>query len=144
MWSTNDVLEILRNYRRTHAKIEILEGALRQQDISLTAQTIITQACSQFSLYRSHVESWLKLLPREERFLIQTHLIDGLDWAKTIAEYEKEWGVINGRSERTLKRIQAKAIKRIVECMNEIEALTGPDPEKKNSDANEACSLTSE
>ena len=83
-------------------------------------------------------------MPREERFLIQTHLIDGLDWAKTIAEYEKEWGVINGRSERTLKRIQAKAIKRIVECMNEIEALTGPDPEKKNSDANETCSLTSE
>ena len=55
MWSTNDVLEILRNYRQTYAKIEILEGALRQQDISLTAQTIITQACSQFSLYRSHV-----------------------------------------------------------------------------------------
>lgn len=144
MWSTNDVLEIFRNYRQTYAKIEILKGTLRQQEISLTAQTIITQTCSQLSLYHSQVESWLKLLPREERFLIQTHLIDGLDWAKTITEYEKEWGVINGRSERTLKRIQAKAIKRIVECMNEIEALTVPDSLKKNDDANEARFLTSE
>lgn len=30
---------------------------------------------------------------------------------------------MNGRSERTLKRMQAKAIRRIAACMNQIEAL---------------------
>ena len=90
------------------------------------------------------IECWLQLLPGVERFLVQTHLVDGLDWAKTIAEYDKRWGIMNGRSERTLKRIQARAIKRIVECMNEIEALTGSDLEKKNSSTNVASSLTSE
>ena len=33
------------------------------------------------------------------------------------------WGVANGRSERTLKRIQAKAIEKIVACLNQLEAV---------------------
>lgn len=32
-------------------------------------------------------------------------------------------GIMNGRAERTLKRIQARAIKRILNCMCEIDAL---------------------
>ena len=55
--------------------------------------------------------------------MIQTHMIQGLDWAKTQTEYDKVWGIMNGRSERTLKRMQAKAIRRIAACMNQIEAL---------------------
>lgn len=41
--------------------------------------------------------------------------------AKTIVEHEKMWGVANGRSERTLKRMQAKGIERIVTCLNHME-----------------------
>lgn len=67
------------------------------------------------------LQQWQALLPREERFIIQTHLVDGLDWAKTIVEHEKMWGVANGRSERTLKRMQAKGIERIVTCLNHME-----------------------
>lgn len=70
------------------------------------------------------MESWLQILPTEERFLVTTHLIQGLDWAKTIVEHEKMWGVMNGRSERTLKRIQSKAVDRIVACLNQIESLS--------------------
>ncbi len=75
-------------------------------------------------LKQSTVEGWLQLLPTEERFLVETHLIKGLDWAKTIVEHEKMWGVMNGRSERTLKRIQSKAVDRIVACLNQIESLS--------------------
>ena len=46
-----------------------------------------------------------------------------LDWAKVIVEYNERWGIMNGRAERTLKRIQARAIKRILNCMCEIDAL---------------------
>ena len=69
------------------------------------------------------IECWLELLPDDERFLVQKHLIQGLDWAKVIVEYNERWGIMNGRAERTLKRIQARAIKRILNCMCEIDAL---------------------
>lgn len=38
------------------------------------------------------------------------------------------WGSENGRSERTLKRIQAKAIKKIATCLNQLETML---PEEK-------------
>ena len=59
------------------------------------------------------IECWLELLPDDERFLVQKHLIQGLDWAKVIVEYNERWGIMNGRAERTLKRIHARAIKRM-------------------------------
>ena len=142
------VVDNLCDYRQTCAKAAIIAIILQQaQSDSFGRQYDRAELEKQYNeliLKKGIIECWIQLLPDDERFLVQTHMIQGLDWAKTIAEYEKDWGVINGRSERTLKRIQAKAIKRIVECMNEIEALTGPDPEKKNSDVNEACFLTSE
>ena len=64
------------------------------------------------------VETWLTLLDMEERFIVVSHLIDGLDWAKVIVEYEKLWERENGRAERTLKRIQSKALARIADFMN--------------------------
>lgn len=60
------------------------------------------------------VETWLLLLTREERIIVRYHLIDGLDWNRTAVELEKLWGYENGRSERSLKRKQSNAIKKIV------------------------------
>lgn len=65
------------------------------------------------------VETWLLLLTREERMIIRFHLIDGLDWRRTAVELDKIWGYENGRSERSLKRKQSKAIRKIVRFMEE-------------------------
>ena len=127
MWSTANVIDDLRNHRQVCAKVEIIENALQQCDeIHISDDNIDALKAQYHILYtkKSTVEGWLKILPTEERFLVQTHLIDGLDWAKTIVEHERMWGIMNGRSERTLKRIQAKAINRIVACLNQIQSLS--------------------
>lgn len=139
------VVDSLCDYRKTCAKAAIIAIILQQtQSDSLGRQydhAELEKRYNELLLKKGIIECWIQLLPDDERFLIQTHMIQGLDWAKTIAEYDKRWGPMNGRSERSLKRTQARAIKRIVECMNEIEVLTIPDPEKKNGRANEASFL---
>ena len=139
------VVDNLCDYRQTCAKAAIIAIILQQaQSDSFGRQYDRAELEKQYNeliLKKGIIECWIQLLPDDERFLIQTHMIQGLDWAKTIAEYDKRWGPMNGRSERSLKRTQARAIKRIVECMNEIEVLTIPDPEKKNGRANEASFL---
>ncbi len=128
MCSTVDVINDLRNHRQTCAKIAIIENTLHQvQNTSASAQHKLSALEMQYKelvARKETVESWLQLLPTEERFLVQTHLIQGLDWAKTIVEHEKMWGIMNGRSERTLKRIQSKAVERIVACLSQIESLS--------------------
>ena len=124
MWSTDEVMERLRSHRETCATLEIVKAMLQYPLHNLPCAQ-----CQRWMLEQQHIEllkqkesidAWLHLLPKEERFLIQTHLIDDLDWAKTIAEYEKTWGVMNGRSERTLKRIQSKAIEHLTTCLNQL------------------------
>lgn len=96
-----EILEELRNYRKNHAL-----QTIRIHD------EVAKQHCTQ-------VQAWLCLLPRDERLIVQKHVIDGLDWTRTASEVDKIWGYENGRSERTLKRKQASAINRIYDFMNQ-------------------------
>lgn len=122
MWSTTDVINELRNYRQLCVEIALLKKQLGNEADNIFVDLVhLTQRCKQLEEKRDMLQQWQALLPREERFIIQTHLVDGLDWAKTIVEHEKMWGVANGRSERTLKRMQAKGIERIVTCLNHME-----------------------
>ena len=109
MLSTTDVINDLRMSRG-------LGDVYKRQ--------VLERHSDELLLKKETVESWLQLLTTEELFLVRTHLIQGLDWAKTIVEHERMWGIMNGRSERTLKRIQSKAVDRIVACMNQIESLS--------------------
>lgn len=96
----HDILNELRSYRLYHAL-----STLCSQDENAI------QHCNQ-------VKAWLNLLPKDERLIVQKHVIDGLDWTRTSAEFDRIWGYENGRSERTMKRKQAAAIRRICDFVN--------------------------
>lgn len=65
------------------------------------------------------VEIWLSILNPEERLIVETHTIAGLDWPKTLVEHEKRWGTEHGRTQRTLMRMQARAMNKIYKRMHE-------------------------
>ena len=128
MLSTADVINDLRNHRQVCAEITMIENVLHKMQSDSAHmkynRAVLERHSDELLLKKETVESWLQLLTTEELFLVRTHLIQGLDWAKTIVEHERMWGIMNGRSERTLKRIQSKAVDRIVACMNQIELLS--------------------
>ena len=117
MWTTQEISETLRHHRKTRAHLKMLENQIHYHGASsLTEQDI--KLCIDYKNRIELVDTWLTLLDTEERFLVELHLIDGLDWAKVIVEYEKLWQRENGRAERTLKRIQSKALEQIADFMN--------------------------
>lgn len=59
------------------------------------------------------LENALIILDPVERFIIETHLIEHKTWDETAGIFEEKCGIQNGRSERTYKRLQAKALKKI-------------------------------
>ncbi len=128
MLSAADVINDLRNHRQVCAEITMIENVLHKMQSDSAHmkynRAVLERHSDELLLKKETVESWLQLLTTEELFLVRTHLIQGLDWAKTIVEHERRWGIMNGRSERTLKRIQSKAVDRIVACMNQIELLS--------------------
>lgn len=128
MWSTEEIIKCFKEHRQVCAQISIMESSINcvnnEQGADKECAFVLMRQYNELLSRKNMVISWLQLLPTEEKFLVQTHLIDGLYWAKTIVEHEKMWGIINGRSERTLKRIQAKAIDRVVSCLNHIETMS--------------------
>ena len=65
------------------------------------------------------IESMLISLNDDERFVIQRHLMDGIDWNRIIAEYEAKWGAKNGRCRRTLIRYQNSALTKLARRMQD-------------------------
>lgn len=66
------------------------------------------------------LESWLNILDDLERPIVERHLVAGLTWPMVIQEFQDQWGEMETRHERSLKRTQANAIKKI---LNNIAAL---------------------
>ncbi len=64
------------------------------------------------------LNAWLRLLTYDERFVVEKHLIDGLDWPRIASLYERNWPGGFSRTERTLIKYQARAIKKIASFMN--------------------------
>ena len=59
------------------------------------------------------LNAWLRLLTYDERFVVEKHLIDGLDWPRIASLYERNWPGGFSRTERTLIKYQARAIRKI-------------------------------
>lgn len=60
----------------------------------------------------------LNILSRNERFVIETHLVYHHTWTETMTLFSEENGPGCERSERTLKRIQSRALKKMVNFIN--------------------------
>ena len=101
-----DVKEMLVSYKQLSAKVEIWKECLILSDnLEIKLQLKIINQC-------------LGLLKEPHKFILETHLINQCIWSETIELFEQKWGVLNGRSERTLKRMQSQAIQ---EMLNFIE-----------------------
>lgn len=64
------------------------------------------------------IEEILNILSRNERFVIETHLVYHHTWPETILLFAEKSEPGCERSERTLKRIQSSALKKMVNFIN--------------------------
>lgn len=59
------------------------------------------------------VNAWFDLLSYDERFVIQKHLIDKIEWPRIAFEYRERWKNEFFRTERSLQIYQANALSKI-------------------------------
>ena len=108
-----DFNEMLVSYKQLSAKVEIWKECLILYD-----NLEIKLECQKAALQLKIINQCLNLLKEPHKFILETHLINQCIWSETIELFEQKWGVLNGRSERTLKRMQSEAIQ---EMLNFIE-----------------------
>lgn len=104
---------LLRDLRATQARLKFLEnysgigrtGKEKGQDEEQGLRVgILTDA--------------MDILDAEEKFIIDTHLVCHHTWAETTELFSGQFGYARERSERTLKRIQHKSIRKMLDLIN--------------------------
>lgn len=59
------------------------------------------------------ISVWMELLTEDEAFVIKRHLFDGVDIPRITIEYRERWGDEFGKTDRTIKAYQRKALQKI-------------------------------
>lgn len=88
------------------------EHAVHEQALREDSDDQLKEQCSKLMSKISFANSLLLLLNAEQEFLIRRHLIDGLPWSQLVGEHTAMW---YEKDERTLKRIQARGMRKMAE-----------------------------
>lgn len=104
--------KLLSQFNATQIEISLLEECSRLS--KNTSEDLLYHGNIQFRIIRET----LNILNRNERFIIENHLICHHTWSETTILFAKETGAKGERSERTLKRIQSRALKKMVSFIN--------------------------
>lgn len=59
------------------------------------------------------IDTWMSLLSEDEAYVVQRHLIDGIDIPRIAIEYRERWGEEYGKTDRTIKSYQRRALEKI-------------------------------
>ncbi|MDO4267414.1 MAG: hypothetical protein Q4C73_02985 [Eubacteriales bacterium] len=111
----SDLKKLISSYSSICSQIQLLR--LFEAANSSSAKQSVHVSSLELKLYM--IRACLSILSPEERFIIQNHLINQLTWEQTIHIYETIYGTANGKSERTLKRIQKNALNKISCFLNQ-------------------------
>lgn len=101
----------LRKKRDYEAESHFLHHRFNDHKYHLTAKQEICLAYLDEQLLR--INTWLTLLTEDESYVIQRHLIDGVDIPRVAMEYRKRWGDEFSKTERTIRTYQRRALEKI-------------------------------
>ncbi|HHT07027.1 MAG TPA: hypothetical protein GX006_00810 [Clostridiales bacterium] len=66
------------------------------------------------SLRVEMIQNWLTMLTYDERFALEKHLIEDLEWQRVVHVFGKHWDELFFRSDRQLGTYQSSALRKIV------------------------------
>lgn len=108
--------KLLQSFSKLKVKLHILQNYLKTTH---SPQAYIIEDYNKINFLTDSIEACFTILSEEENFIIDQHIIKHYTWKEVEQLYEKRWGKTNGRSERTLKRMQKNALKKITMYINE-------------------------
>ncbi len=111
-----NVKNLLKAKPEIEAEIEVIQAQLAF-DASFT-DSLANDRVIRLEQQLRLIDSLYVLLSEDEKFIIQRHMIDGLDWPRVIKEYVDKWGIENEKSTRSFQIYQTKGLRKIANVIN--------------------------
>lgn len=119
------IRSILSNYLRYVAEKEMYERWLQMRENKEAREALVM-----VDMKVAMIQSWLNLLNADERFVIEKHLLEELEWPRVAFSFTEKWKGEFSRTERTLISYQASGLAKIVafaECHRKMVLTLFPD-----------------
>lgn len=108
----DQIKEVLRMKRDLEAESIFIHDRLNDRRYKENPK--LTERVNVIDNQLANIKSWLTLLSEDERYVIQRHLIDGIDIPRVATEYREHWGDEYAKTDRTIKSYQRRALQKIV------------------------------
>lgn len=116
-----EIRDTLTGYRSCLAELRLLEADTAERSQHPSPETENRSAFLKQQVKR--VNAWMTLLSDDERFVVENHLMAGIDIPGIVALYQERWGMEFAKSERTIKGYQKHALQKIVAFEEHMDAL---------------------
>ncbi len=129
------VRNILSNYLRYVSEKEMYERWLQMRE-----NKEVREALTLVDLKVAMIQSWFNLLNSDERFVIEKHLIEELEWPRVAFSFTEKWKGEFSRTERTLISYQASGLQKIVSfVMQHYTMVLSVFPEMRDAGQPDGC-----
>lgn len=102
------IRSVISKYNDYLAEAELYEKWLAQVDDPDTKNHLTLLELKIAAIY-----AWMNLLNADEKFVLQKHLIEEIEWPRVAFEYRERWKCEFTRTERSLQVYQASALAKI-------------------------------
>lgn len=108
-----ELREILSTFLNKQAQVRVWQCCLAYEEKSQLKNNLDKQM-----LQVNIIAQCISILNEMEKFVVENHLVYQKTWEETYILFERRWGAMNGRSIRTMKRMQSKAIQKMIEFIH--------------------------
>lgn len=92
----------------------VSERQLYERWLDMRENSDVRDALVMTEMKITMIQSWFNLLNADERFVIEKHLLDELEWPRVAFSFTKKWDGEFTRTERSLAAYQANGLKKII------------------------------
>lgn len=117
MYSEKDIKKFFAQRGEIEMELGIYRAQYHNREDSMPTE--VQKKIDQLERNLLTIDSCFHALSTNERFVIQLHIVEQLDWPQIISEYIKKWGPDSEKTVRSLQICQAKALKKISRILNQ-------------------------
>lgn len=117
MYTARNVIVALPRLRSKMQLLEREQELIREQGGS---QSECSSEYMQTAMDLAIAEASMRILNKREQEIVEKHIIWKYTWSEIMEEYEKDEGLESAISERSLKRIQENALKKIDDFLKDL------------------------
>ena len=116
MYSEDDIRKFFSRRGEIELKLGVYRAQFHNREDSMPIN--MRERIDQLERDLMTIDSLFHALSANEKFVIQAHVIEQLDWPQVLGEFVTRWGTDSEKTIRSLQVYQTKGLKKVANILN--------------------------